>query len=326
MEKTSPTGFSLFSKHNRSMLYRRKSEVILVYVILLAFIFAAIFLSDVFLKSRNIRNLLISCVGLLFVSYGQLLIIILGGVDLSVGSVISLVNVVMVKLVTDNPATWIYACLISLAIGLAVGLLNGLIVVMGNLQPIIATLATQTFLAGVALAILPEPSGTLPSDLCKFVTKGLNYVFPALLTIVVTALVWMMLNRSRTGRYIQAVGGNEQSAKSSGIPTGKVKIKAFVLCALLAALSGIFLSCYATSGSPLLGEAYAQKSINVAVVGGASLAGGKGSVIGCIAAALILGIISNLLNLRRINSYYQFVIQGIILIIALALSAIRSHK
>ena len=316
----------LHSKHDQKLLFKRKSEVVFVYVFLLLFIIAAIFLSDRFLMERNLKNLIISNIGLLFVTYGQLFIVILGGVDLSVGSVISLTNVICVRLITEAPASWALALVVCLAMGVGVGLINGLLVVKGNMQPIIATLATQTFFAGLALYIMPGPEGILPSDLCRFITKGWNYIFPILLVTLVSILIWLLFNRTRFGRSALAVGGNEQSAKSSGIAVGTIKVKSFVVTSLMAVLAGLFISAYATSGSPLLGEAYSQRSITAAVVGGAALSGGKGSVIGCIAAAGILGIINNLLNLRGVSSYYQYVMQGVILILALALSAVRTGR
>ncbi len=316
----------LHSKHDQKLLFKRKSEVVFVYVFLLLFIIAAIFLSDRFLMERNLKNLIISNIGLLFVTYGQLFIVILGGVDLSVGSVISLTNVICVRLITEAPASWALALVVCLAMGVGVGLINGLLVVKGNMQPIIATLATQTFFAGLALYIMPGPEGILPSDLCRFITKGWNYIFPILLVTLVSILIWLLFNRTRFGRSALAVGGNEQSAKSSGIAVGTIKVKSFVVTSLMAVMAGLFISAYATSGSPLLGEAYSQRSITAAVVGGAALSGGKGSVIGCIAAAGILGIINNLLNLRGVSSYYQYVMQGVILILALALSAVRTGR
>ncbi len=235
-------------------------------------------------------------------------------------------NVICVRLITEAPASWALALVVCLAMGVGVGLINGLLVVKGNMQPIIATLATQTFFAGLALYIMPGPEGILPSDLCRFITKGWNYIFPILLVTLVSILIWLLFNRTRFGRSALAVGGNEQSAKSSGIAVGTIKVKSFVVTSLMAVMAGLFISAYATSGSPLLGEAYSQRSITAAVVGGAALSGGKGSVIGCIAAAGILGIINNLLNLRGVSSYYQYVMQGVILILALALSAVRTGR
>lgn len=199
----------LHSKHDRLLLFKRKSEVIFVYIFLVIFFIAAMLLSDRFMTERNLRNLIISNIGLLFVAYGQLFIVLLGGVDLSVGSVISLTNVICVTMITENPSTWFLAFIASLAAGAGVGLVNGLLVVRGRLQPIIATLATQTFFAGVALYIMPGPEGILPSELCKFITKGWNYLFPLFLTLIVSTVVWLLLNRSRFGeRCWLSVGTN----------------------------------------------------------------------------------------------------------------------
>lgn len=316
----------LKSKHNRQMLIKRKNEVIFAYLFLAVMIIFAVLTADRFVTMRNLRNLLSANIGLLLVSYGQLCCVLLGGVDLSTGSVISLTNVICVTLITDSPLTWVLAGILSLAVGAGIGFVNGLLVTKGNLQPLIATLATQTFFAGVALLIMPNPTGTLPSKLCKFISKGCNYLVPVLIVLVTTVIMWIVINRRKFGRALLAIGGNEQSARSSGIHVDRVKIKAFMLCGFMAALAGLYISAFTTSGSPIVGDVYTQKSINAAVVGGAALAGGKGSVIGCIAATLILGIISNLLNLKGVSSYYQYVFQGLILIIALSVSAIRSKR
>lgn len=132
--------------------------------------------------------------------------------------------------------------------------------------------------------------------------------------------------RTNFGRAIFAVGGSEQAAECSGIRVGRTKIMAFAVSGLISAVAALYISFYSTSGNPLIGESYTQRSITTAVVAGATLVGGKSSVIGCFAAVGIMGIINNLLNLMHVSSYYQFVIQGVILILALAFSAIRSRK
>lgn len=316
----------LKSKHNRQLLLKRKTEVLVAFGFWVALIIIALLLNGRFMTLRNQRNLIVTNIGLLIVSLAQMNIIILGGVDLSVGSVISVVNVICVTMMNEeSPATWAAAVALSLAAGAAIGLLNGLIVAKGNLQPIIATLATQTFFAGVALLILPKPTGTLPSDFCKFLSKGLNYLVPMIIFLVVVVM-WLLLNRSHLGRNMLAVGANETSAKAFGIPVSKVKIQAFVLSGFVAALAGIMISAFSTSGNPLIGEAYTQRSITVAAVGGASLAGGRGSVLGCVAATFILGIVNNILNLMGVSSYYQYVFQGLILIVALSINAVRTRR
>ena len=159
----------LFSSRNLKMLARRKTDVLMVFGFLLVmFIFGALRAPN-FTKQRNLLKLFEANVGLLMVTYAQLFVVALGGVDLSVGSVISVVNVVVITLITDNPVTWLYSFALALAIGAVVGAVNGLLVVKGHMQPIIATLATQTILAGVALFIMDIPGGTLPSPLQKFI-------------------------------------------------------------------------------------------------------------------------------------------------------------
>ena len=317
----------LNSRHNRQLLLKRKTEVLVAFGFWAALIIIALLLNSRFMTLRNQRNLIVTNIGLLIVSLAQMNIIILGGVDLSVGSVISVVNVICVTLMNEaSPVTWAVAVALSLAAGAGIGLLNGLIVAKGNLQPIIATLATQTFFAGVALLILPKPTGTLPSDFCKCLSKGLNYLVPMIIFLVVVVVMWLLLNRSHLGRNMLAVGANETSAKAFGINVSKVKIQAFVLSGFVAALAGIMISAFSTSGNPLIGEAYTQRSITVAAVGGASLAGGRGSVLGCVAATFILGIVNNILNLMGVSSYYQYVFQGLILIVALSINAFRTRR
>ena len=316
----------LLSKHNLRLLYKRKSEVVIVYVIFFALILFASLSSAVFWGTRNLRNLLISNIGLLLITYAQLIVITLGGVDLSVGSIISMVNVAAVTLMTDSVGSWILISILCLIIGVGIGIINGLLVVKGNIQSIIATLATQTIFAGTALLIMSSPKGTLPSELCQFFTRGWGYLFPFLLVIVMTVLIWILMFRTNFGRAIFAVGGSEQAAECSGIRVGRTKIMAFAVSGLISAVAALYISFYSTSGNPLIGESYTQRSITTAVVAGATLVGGKSSVIGCFAAVGIMGIINNLLNLMHVSSYYQFVIQGVILILALAFSAIRSRK
>ena len=142
----------------------------------------------------------------------------------------------------------------------------------------------------------------------------------------ITAAVWLVINRTGFGRSLMAVGGSEQAAESSGIPVARTKILAFVASGLLTAVAAVCITAYTTSGNPLVGEAYTQRSITTAVVGGAALAGGRCSVVGCLAAVLIMGIINNLLNLLGMVAYYQYVMQGVILVAALAVSAIRIKR
>lgn len=127
-----------------------------------------------------------------------------------------------------------------------------------NHQLIIATLATQTILSGIALYIQAKPGGELPKNLCNFLTKGWNYAVPIIIGIAATLVIWLLLNRTRTGRNILAVGGNEQAARSSGILVDRTKVQAFIICGIMSALAGLYISAYSKSGSPIIGDSYAQ--------------------------------------------------------------------
>ena len=195
-----------------------------------------------------------------------------------------------------------------------------------NQQAIIATLATSTIISGIALLIMPTPGGYIHSEFAKFMNRCCSKLMPLICILAMSILIWLLLNRTSFGRQLFAVGGNEQAAKSVGIRTERVKLLAFVLAGAMSALAGIFISTYITSGDPVVGSQYSQRTITAAVVGGASLAGGKGSVVGCLAGVLIIGIINNMLNLLGVSSYYQYISQGIVLIIALALGAIKTKR
>ena len=317
----------LKTRQNRKHLLHRKSEVIFAFLFLVALVIFGAFASPYFFTGRNLRNLLTLNIGMILLTFAQMYIIILGGVDLSVSSVISITSVICAtRMVEDSVGNWILVILLCLLAAGCIGLINGLLVTKGGLQPIIATLATQTVFAGVALVILPGPGGDIPSELTRFLTRGAGYLVPILFVLLISVLAWVILNRTAFGRALYAVGGNGQSAESAGLHVDAVKIKGFILAAVFAGIAGIYLTVYSTAGNPLLGEPYTQRSITAAVVGGALLTGGKGSAVGCVIGALILGVITNLLNLMNISSYYQFVLQGVLLILTLSISALRSRK
>ncbi len=316
----------LQQRQNRRYFIKRESSVLYALIFLVAiFIFGCVS-SEYFLTARNLRNLLSLNVGMLILTFGQYIILLLGGVDLSVSSVISICSVMCAKYMTDSPASWLLIVALCIVASAVIGFVNGMLVTYGGLQAIIATLATQTIFAGVALAIMPQPGGHIPAALMKFVTKGWGYTVPLLIVVLFFILVWIVANRTALGRGILAVGGNEQSAETSGISADRIKIAGFILCSILAGFAGIYLGIFSSSGNPLLGEPYAQRSITAAVLGGTLLSGGKGSVVGCVLGALILGLITNILNLLGVSAYYQFVVQGALLILTLAMGALKSRK
>ena len=216
----------LKERQNRNHLLHRKSEVLFAFLFLMAMVIFGSFASPYFLTTRNLRNLLTLNIGMILLTFAQMYIILLGGV------------ICAIMMVEGNIGNWLLVIILCLLASAAIGLVNGLLVTKGGLQPIIATLATQTVFAGVALVILPGPGGDIPSALTKFLTRGVGYAVPILFVLAFIVLAWIILNRTAFGRAIYAVGGNEQSAESAGIHVDSVKIKTFILAALFAGVAG----------------------------------------------------------------------------------------
>lgn len=262
----------------------------------------------------------------IIVSFAQTLVILTSGIDLSVGAIISLSNVICAALMTDSPGGVLFAMVIALIAGVAVGLVNGIIITRGELQPIIVTLSTSAIVGGIALAILPNPGGKVNAGFAKALTGGIIGIpVPLIIGIILTVLTWVLLNNTRFGNSVFAIGGNENAAYSTGIMVGRVKVLVYFLAGLLSAMAGVFLAAQMYSGDPTVGSNFTLKSITTVVVGGTSLAGGKGGIIGSIAGVFILVIINNILNLIGVPSFYQYILQGVILILALAIGSLRTR-
>jgi ribose/xylose/arabinose/galactoside ABC-type transport system permease subunit len=284
-------------------------------------------MDDLFLSKRNINNLIITSIPLLLVSFAQTIVLLTGGIDLSVGSIISLSNVICATIFAKSSMSYIYSTIFAIAVGAISGYINGLIITKGKLQPIIVTLATSSIIGGTALAVLPSPGGKVNAQFASTVTGDvIGISTPLIIGIVITYLLWLLLAKTPFGVSVYAIGGNENSAFSTGIMVNKVKIKVYVLAGILSAMAGIFLSAQMYSGDPTVGATFTTKAITAGVVGGTSLMGGSGGIIGTIAGAFILVIINNILNFIGVPSFYQYILQGGILIIALAIGSIKTGR
>lgn len=314
----------LLSKANRGHLWRRKADVAIVWLFTLLLMAAAGALDENFLNPRNLNNLVSIWLPMALAAYAQTFVILMGGLDLSSGSVISLSSVICATTMT----TWgiFPSVAAALLAGAGIGLMNGLIITKGRQQPMIVTLSTQTIFAGVSLLILDKPGGKIDIDFARVVVYGLSKRMPLLILIVFSVLLWLTLNRTVYGRSLFAIGGSESAAVSAGIQVDRVKILTYVLSGVLSALSGVLLSALMSSGDPLAGVQYTMRTITAAVVGGTAFVGGKGGIVGTFAGVFLLAIINNILNLIGMPSYYQYVAQGLILIAALTISALRMRK
>lgn len=304
----------------------KKSEVFLIYGILAVFLIAAALLDGHFLSRRNLTNLFITSLPLLIAAYAQTVAILAGGVDLSIGALISFVTTICAtQMALKSPWGFVPGVALSLLAGLLAGLLNGTLVTRFRLQPLIVTLATSLILGGMALFMLDKPGGQLHRAFSRLMTRNWSGL---VLFAALTAFLWLLLNRTRFGKALYAVGGSEQSAYSAGIDPVRIKTLAFTLAGVLTAVAGIVMACQMHSGDPNAGGPLTLRTMTAAVIGGASFSGGKGRIECTVAGVFILAIINNILNLVGLSAFYQYVAQGVILIFAIAVTSrgsVREH-
>lgn len=289
-------------------------------------------------------------VAIVFVAMAQTLPVLLGGLDLSVGAVMTLTNCIASELLNGSPAQILLGVVVTLLSGTAFGLMNGIIVVYGRIQPIIATLATGAIAIGLALLVRPKPGGNVDEDLSWALTNAVadfaetygiaddgqawwlapfaDIPVPVILVIVVAALVWIPFRRSVTGRTVYAIGSAEGSAYMSGLPINRAKIAAFTLGGFLAACGGLYLAIQTSSGNADLQQAgaYTLNSIAAVVLGGTSLLGGSGGAIGSLVGALILRVISFYFRILDIDPLLQPLIEGVVLLTAVSFGAFRTLR
>jgi ribose transport system ATP-binding protein len=276
---------------------------------------------DAFLTSYNLRNLLLATMPLALVSMGQTCALLVGGFDVSVAALMTLCVVVASYTMTPETSTLglIPGALALVGVGLATGIFNAILIRILRLPSIIATLATLSILQGAAIWLRDHPEGSISSDAIESLTTSWSFVPIAFIAVVLLALAgdgW--LYRTRSGMALRAVGLDETSARRIGIRTDVAVILAFVACSVLASIAGFFLAAEVQIGSPIIGN-QALESIAAAVLGGASLAGGRGSYFGTLLAALFLSLIDNILPLFHQPTEYAEMTIGLLILAALVL-------
>jgi ribose transport system ATP-binding protein len=276
---------------------------------------------DAFLGSYNLRNLLLLTMPLALVSLGQTSALLVGGFDVSVGALMTVSVVIASYTMTPMTSTLglIPGALLVVGVGLVVGICNATLIRVFRLPSIIATLATFSILEGAALLLRDHPEGTISTDVIDSLTTSVGFVPLAFIGVVVLAVladVW--LYRTRTGLAFRAVGLDETASRRIGVGTSRTVILAFVACSVMASIAGFYLAAEVQIGSPIIGN-QALESIAAAVLGGASLAGGKGSFVGALLAALFLSLIDNVLPLFQAPTEYAEMAIGVLILLALLL-------
>ena len=258
------------------------------------------------------------------IATGMTFAILIGGIDLSVGSVLGLCGAIAATMVSSGMNV-VVAVLTALLLGTAIGYLNGTLITTGGLQPFIATLGTVTLLRGAILVFTqgrPISTGNIPSSE-YFSEIGTGFLGPIPIPVYIMVLVFIVayyiLNHTRIGRYIYATGSNEEATMYSGIKTARVKRFVYAVSGMMAALAGILLTARLGSAQPTSGAGYELDAIAAVVLGGTSMVGGIGTIGGTAIGALIIGVLNNALNLMKVSSYYQDVAKGIVILIAVLL-------
>lgn len=283
--------------------------------------------SESYRSTYNITNVLVQCVPLACVSLGQTLVIISGGIDLSVGSTISVCTAIAARLMgNDNPVQVFLGVVVVFAFAAGVGLVNGVGVNYLKVPPMITTLCTSTILEGVALWILPVAGGKINADFARIVYKKWDIIsMPLLILIALFLVMRYLLYRTRTGTSLYAIGRSRPIAASMGVKTTQASMKAYILAGLCAAVTGLLLACRMRVGDPTCGANYGMDSITATVIGGTSLAGGTGLLSGTVAGAFLIGMLSNVMNNLNVNQFYQYVMKGALLIAAMVIYSISDR-
>ena len=278
-------------------------------------------LQDNLFTPRVINGYSRTMLPLMILAVGQTIVVIAGGIDLSVGAMVSLVGAVLVtQLAPDSGGSQFTLVLTAgMLAGAAAGAFNGLVVSILRLQPIVTTYATSFIYAGLALWILPRPGGAMPKAIATFYRQemplGLPWFFFVALGLI---LLWVFARSTRYGRYLFAVGGQPEAAYATGVPVNWVKFSTYVVAGLLAAGSALALTLGTSSGDPRGGETMTLDSIVAVVLGGTRLSGGQGGVAGSILGVILLTIIRSIISFANVPSWYQTLVNALIIVGALA--------
>ncbi len=272
-----------------------------------------------FLTLNNLFNILRQVSINALIAFGMTFVILTGGIDLSVGSILALSSAFVAGLMTDGTSALI-TVLAGLIVGAVMGALNGMVISLGKVAPFIATLATMTIFRGLTLVYTDgNPiTGLSQGGWFELFGRGYFWIFPVpvLTMLIAFAVLYFILKKTTFGRYTYAIGGNEEAAKLMGIQVNKVKIMIYSLSGLMAALAGIILTSRLNSAQPTAGTSYELDAIAAVVLGGTSLSGGRGWIVGTLIGALIIGTLNNGLNLLGVSSFFQLVVKGLVILFA----------
>jgi ribose/xylose/arabinose/galactoside ABC-type transport system permease subunit len=292
-----------------------------IVVLLGATLLAALIGIPEFGNLGNLTNVALQSAAMAVLAIGQTVVIIAGLIDLSVGMLIGLIVVITSDLMNGQSAMTPIGILVALGLGAGVGLINGTLNNLLRIHPLILTFGMMSVLQGTIFVYTDRSVGRTSPEFVWMANETIAGVpFSAILLAAVALMAYFLLNRTRFGRHVYAVGGNEEHARRAGIATGSIKVWAFIISGLSAGIAGILVAGRLGTGYPNAGVGFELDAIVAVVLGGTSLAGGRGSILGTVAAVFVLGVASNALNLLEISSFVQILIKGLIVVIAILLN------
>ncbi|MBM3401251.1 MAG: ABC transporter permease [Bacteroidetes bacterium] len=310
------------------MRYINKLRHYGIFIVFLAICINLSLISPQFLTISN-WTIIITQVSInALLAFGVTFVIITGGIDLSLGSIVAVSGVTAAMLAHPNTYPLIVPILAALFAGLLIGAFNGFMITKSKIAPFIVTLGTMTIGRGLALILSDGRPVSNLSDSFVFIGSGKLLGLPILILILVIMFIIcsVILNKTTLGRYIYALGGNEQAARASGIMVTRVKMMVYSISGVLAGLAGILLTSRITTGQPNAGAGFELDAIAAVVIGGTSTSGGKGSIGGTMIGVLLIGVINNSLDLLNVSSYYQQVVMGLIIIGAVVLDSLNQKS
>ncbi len=297
-----------------------------VTILLLVAVAANAALQPTFFTSYSLVSNFATLVPLVLIALAQTVPVLTGGIDLSIGASVTLASVVAVVLMDGRPERLLLGVLAAVAVGVVAGTVNGAIVARLRLQPIIVTFATASVFSGAALLVLPKPGGSVPGALTRMYRESVLGIPVAALVVALVIGLWYLLVRTRLVRHIYAVGGDRDAAYASLVPVERTQIGAYALCGGIGGLAAVALLANTGSGDPFIGLDLTLNSVAAVVIGGTALSGGRGTGVGSVLGAIILALISNAVFFAGISTNVRPLVSGLVIIGALALSALTSRE
>jgi ribose transport system permease protein len=280
-----------------------------------------------FWTSANIANVLTQCVVLGLVALGQNLVVLTGGIDLAVGSTATMSGLLTAVLIDGYPIRVLPVLIAMLLLGVVIGSGHGLLVARAGLPPFVVTLATFYLIQGLAFMITTTPKGQITSDLANFGLERAGPLPESLSVLVVgTAIVAAIMRWTPFGRHVYAVGGDRNAARANGVPVTRTLMLAYIGCSMLAAAAGVVLAARASVGSPTAGQGLELSAITVVVIGGTSLLGGRGTLVGTLGGVALLALIETSFTLLQIDATLTDLIRGVVILAAAATFVARSER